>query len=394
MQYRVKHLTPALQVVDTVVDAAGEAEARQLVANAGGRVIELTEVRGLLTFGARGRKFDLHVFNQQMHSLLDAGQTVVDAIEILAENDRKSASRNVYDALLRSLYDGRQLSEAMAALPSAFPQLYVAMVRSSETTGTVRASIRRYQHYQQQLDTLKRKLTTAATYPAILLGVGFLVISFLMLYVLPRFSAVYEEAGTMGRASAGFVQWWGGFVRDHQMLTWSGFALCLLAVVALVMHSGVRRWAFGRLLATPWVGERVWVLQLARLYRTLGLLLHSGVSVLAAMRMTRDSLPQTMHAQLDAAVLRVSEGIAMSIALRDAGLGTEVALRLLVAGESSGNLDQMMGHIADFYDQDTAMWVDTASRLIEPILMLGMGLVIGAIVLMLYSPIFDLANSI
>jgi general secretion pathway protein F len=99
-----------------------------------------------------------------------------------------------------------------------------------------------------------------------------------------------------------------------------------------------------------------------------------------------------MHEQIDVAARSISEGMPMSESLRTNGLGTEVAVRLLVAGESSGNLAQMMNHIADFYDQETAMWVDTAGRLIEPVLMLGIGLVVGGIVLMLYSPIFDLAN--
>jgi general secretion pathway protein F len=280
----------------------------------------------------------------------------------------------------------------MEGLPSVFPALYVAMVRSSETTGTVRASVRRYQLYQQQVDTLRGKLKAAATYPAILLSVGFLVISFLMLYVLPRFSAVYEDAGTMRTGNAGFVQWWGSFVRSNEMLAWGGFAALTIALLMAVLNPAVRGAAFRRLLATPWVGERVWVLQLGRLYRTLGMLLHSGVSVLAAMNMTRASLPRAMQEQIADATRRISEGMPMSVALRECGLGTEVAVRLLVAGESSGNLAQTMNHIADFYDQETAMWVDTAGRVIEPLLMLGIGLVVGAIVLMLYSPIFDLAN--
>jgi general secretion pathway protein F len=391
MQFRIKQLDASMAVTDSIIDAANEAEARELIANSGGRVIDVKAARAISP-RRDGRDFNLNVFNQQMHSLLEAGQTVVDAIEILSRNDRKGASRAVYDALLRSLHSGNQLSNAMEGLPSVFPPLYVAMVRSSETTGTVRASIRRYQLYQQQVDALRGKLRAAATYPAILLGVGFLVISFLMLYVLPRFSAVYDDVGTMRSGSAGFVQWWGGFVRNNQTFAWGGFAALIVVLVLLVLHPAVRTAAFRRLLATPWVGERVWVLQLGRLYRTLAMLLHSGVSVLAAMRMTRASLPLAMHGQLDEAARRISEGVPMSDALREAGLGTEVAVRLLVAGESSGNLAHMMNHIADFYDQETAMWVDTAGRLIEPVLMLGIGLVVGGIVLMLYSPIFDLAN--
>ena len=327
----------------------------------------------------------------QLHSLLDAGQTVVDAIDVLGRNDRRGKHRAIYDALLQSLQNGNQLSHAMAGLPSVFPPLYVAMVRASETTGTVRAAIRRFMLYQRQVDEIRGKVAAAATYPAILLGVGFVVISFLMLYVLPRFSAVYDDTGSIND-TVGFVQLWGTFVRENTMLAWSGVLLTGATLLGLIMHPGTRSAAYRRLLATPWIGERMWILQLARLYRTLGMLLKSGVSVISAMRMTHESLPMTMREDLANAVKLVSEGTALSVVMHDCNLSTEVAQRLLVAGESSGNLDDMMERIADFYDQETATWIDTAGRLIEPILMMVIGLIIGGIVLMLYAPIFDLAS--
>lgn len=391
MRFRIRVLTAAMAIDDVVVEAATEAEARQLVASAGGQVIGL-RAASAMGHGAGKPDFNLAVFNQQMHSLLEAGQTVVDAVDILGRNDRRGRSRSIYDVLLRELRQGNQLSDAMETLPSVFPALYVAMVRASETTGTVRASIRRYMEYQRQVDEIRGKLRAASTYPAILLGVGFIVIAFLMLYVLPRFSAVYEDAGTMRDGSAGFVQWWGAFVRNNGLVAWGGLLAIVVMLAMLVFHPGVRRAVYLRVLGLPWVGERLHVLQLARLYRTLGMLLSSGLSVLAAMRMTRASLPSAMHADLDRAARSVSEGIALSTAMSENGLGTEVAARLLVAGESSGNLHEMMHRTADFYDQETALWIDTAGRLIEPVLMLGIGLVVGGIVLMLYSPIFDLAN--
>jgi general secretion pathway protein F len=392
MQYRVKLLTAAFTVEETVLDAASEAEARQLAANAGGRVLELRAVKRNWLQPAAREDFNLAIFNQQLHSLIDAGQTVVDAIDVLSQNDRRGRGRSVYEVLLRELRQGNPLSNAMESLPSVFPALYVAMVRSSETTGTLRAAISRYMQYQGQVDEIRGKLRAAATYPAVLLGVGFLVIAFLMFYVLPRFSAVYEDAGTMRNGDAGFVQWWGSFVRNNELIAWGGLGVVVALLLLLIFHPAVRTGAYRRLMQTSWLGERLQVLQLARLYRTLGMLLHSGVSVLAAMRMTKASLPLALHPNLEKAVQRVGEGIAMSAALQDSGLSTEVAVRLLVAGESSGNLDEMMGRIADFYDQETSIWIDTAGRLIEPALMLGIGLVVGAIVLMLYSPIFDLAN--
>jgi len=391
MRFRIKVLTATMAIDDIVVDAATEAEARQLVASTGGQVIGIRMTRALVPVTG-GSNFNLSVFNQQMHSLLEAGQTVVDAVEILGSNDRRPRNRSIYEVLMRELRQGNQLSDAMATLPSVFPALYVAMVRSSETTGTVRASIRRYMEYQRQVDEIRGKLRAAATYPAILLGVGFLVIAFLMFYVLPRFSEVYEDAGTMREGSAGFVQWWGAFVRNNELMAWGGLAIVVATFGILVFHPRVRGAVHQRVLTLPWVGERLHVLQLARLYRTLGMLLNSGLSVLSALHMTRDSLPAAMHADLNRAARSVSEGIPLSTAMSDNHLSTEVAVRLLVAGESSGNLHEMMHHVADFHDQETALWIDTAGRLIEPVLMLGIGLVVGGIVLMLYSPIFDLAN--
>ena len=390
MHFRAKVLDAQMMVSIVEIDAADADEARRVVASSGLRVLE---VRATMNMQGRGRQkpFNLSVFNQQLHSLLEAGQTVVDAVDVLGRNDRHGKHRSVYDTLLQGLRQGNQLSDAMAALPSVFPTLYVAMVRASETTGSVRAAVARFMRYQRQVDEIRGKVAAAATYPAILLSVGFVVISFLMLYVLPRFSEVYDDAGP-AKGAGGFVQTWGSFVRDNTVVAWSAVALLGTMVVIGVVHPAVRRAAFRHLLATPWIGERIYVLQLGRLYRTLGMLLRSGVSVIAAMRMTEASLPAAMQANLAAALKLVSEGQSISQVMAECELSTEVAQRLLLAGESSGNLDEMMERIADFYDQETAIWIDTAGRLIEPVLMVGIGLVIGGIVLMLYSPIFDLAN--
>jgi general secretion pathway protein F len=392
MQFRAKVLSAAMGVDIVELEAASAAEARRVVESSGARLLHLQAVRVAWSGQVGQKPFNLTVFNHQLHSLLDAGQTVVDAIDLLGKNDRQGKHRAVYDTLLQGLKGGNQLSDAMATLPSVFPSLYVAMVKASETTGTVRAAIKRFMQYQRQVDEIRTKLTAAATYPAILLSVGFAVIAFLMLYVLPRFSAVYDEAGSSRHGSPGFVQLWGTFVRHNTVLAWSGVFLVGAAIATVALHRGIRAAAYRKLLGTPWIGERMWILQLARLYRTLSMLLRSGVSVLAAMRMAQASLPQAMQGDLSAAILAVSEGRPMSEVMYECKLSTEVAQRLLVAGESSGNLDEMMERIADFHDQETAMWIDTAGRLIEPILMIGIGLIIGGIVLMLYSPIFDLAN--
>lgn len=393
MRFRAKVLNAAMAVERIDVDAADENEAMVVLRNSGARVLDLRVEKHLALLPRRNLTFNLFVFNQQLHALLDAGQTTVDAIEVLGQKDRKARNRSVYDTLIRSLKEGNQLSLAMAQLPSVFPVLYVAMVRSSETTGTVRMAIKRFMGYQAQVSEIRRKLIGAAIYPLILLCVGFLVIAFLMLHVLPQFSEVFESAAMRNNKASGFIELWGTFVRDHTAVAWSSTFGLFVMVMMLGANARFRSAMGRRILKAPVIGEVVWTVHLSRMYRTLGMLLSSGVSVIAAMKMTREVLPASMQSSVDSAVRLVSEGQPISQVMSSQGLSTEIAQRLLVAGESSGRLDEMMGRIADFYDDEMRLWIDTASRVIEPVMMVGLGLVIGAIVLMLYAPIFDLANA-
>lgn len=394
MRYRAKIISPAMTVEVLDVDASSREEATRFVAAKGGRVLGLEEIRSGLRRNARSGRFNLSVFNQQLFSLLEAGQPIVDAIDILGRNDQRGQQRGVYDSLLQSLRQGKKLSDAMAGLPSVFPALYVAMVRSSETTGTVRDAVHRFSLYQRQSDAIRDKLKAAATYPAVLLGVACLVVGFLMLYVVPRFAAVFDDVSARRNAASGFVQVWGGFVNRHGLLAWSLVLGTVMALILMAMNARLRAHAARRLLALPWIGEKVRLMQVARLYRTLGILMRSGIAIPSAMRMTIGALPAAMLAPMETAVARVSEGRALSNVMAECGLSTPVADRLLVAGESSGNLDDMLERIADFYDQEIATWIDTTGRLVEPLLMVGIGLVIGAVVLMLYMPIFELTSAI
>lgn len=391
-QFQAKVVSPSGQVVFIDVEAENDIEAGKFVELSGQYLLGLKEVKRA-KFDRQGRKaFNLPVFNQQLLSLLEAGQTVVDSIEVLGKNDKRGQYRATFDTLLHALREGNQLSDAMAKLPSTFPSLYVAMVKSSETTGSIKASIKRFMQYQNQVNEIRNKLVAAATYPAILLGVGFLVVSFLMFYVLPRFSAIYDDAMPSHAVERGFVQWWGQLVREHTYSLLSVLLIVVGGVVLAATHPSTRAWLATKILRAPWIGERVWLLQLARMYRTMGMLLKSGVSVISAMSMTKASLPLQMHQNMEFAITDVSEGKAFSESFTNHGLSTEISQRLLLAGESSGNLDEMMERIADFYDQETSIWIDTAGRFIEPVLMVSIGLVIGLIVLMLYSPIFELSN--
>jgi general secretion pathway protein F len=393
MRFSAKVLNTAgtIDLMELEADSLEEAERR--LRSEGIRVVSLRLLESGLQLQFNVKKFPLDVFNQQLHSLLEAGQSIVDAIEILHDNDLTGRDQKVYRNLLQALKQGRQLSAAMEQQSTIFPPLYVAMVRATETTGGVKEAIQRFMQYRIQVAAIRRKLVAASVYPAILVTVGMLVVSFLLLYVVPRFSIAFDDIQNK-KQLAGFVYIWGSWVRNHSEIAWSSFAGLLVALTVLVLHPASRRVLMTRLIQIPAVGRRMQVFQLARLYRTLGLLLRSGLPLTHSLRLTRDSLPAYLHANLDGAYAQVTEGHPLSRALSQNQLATEVASRLLVAGESSGNLDDMLERVANFHDQEVSGWVDLLGRVLEPALMVGIGLVIGVVVLLLYMPIFELANSV
>ncbi|MET3124368.1 general secretion pathway protein F [Oxalobacteraceae bacterium GrIS 2.11] len=393
MRFTAKVMNAAGSIDLMELEADTKEDAAQRLRSDGVRVVALQSMESGFQFQFNVKQFPLDVFNQQLLSLLEAGQSIVDAIEILHDNDLTGRDQKVYRTLLLALRQGRQLSSAMEQQSTIFPPLYVAMVRATETMGGVKEAIQRFMEYRIQVAVIRRKLVAASVYPAILVTVGLLVVSFLLLYVVPRFSIAFDDIHNK-KQLAGFVYIWGSWVRNHSELAWSSFAGLITVLTVVIIHPASRRFAMRKLIQIPAIGRRIQIFQLARLYRTLGLLLRSGLPLTHSLRLTRDSLPSYLYANLDGAYAQVTEGLPLSRALSQNQLATEVASRLLVAGESSGNLDDMLERVANFHDQEVSGWVDLFGRILEPTLMVGIGLVIGVVVLLLYMPIFELANSV
>ncbi len=195
MQFRVKALDSEQAVLAQQVDAVDEPDARRQLGLLGLRVISLTPVRQTRLF-ARTPKIPLVIFSQELVALLEAGLSLVESIEALTEKEASPTVRRPLEQILSRLYEGQTLGAALAEHPSIFPYLYVATVRASERTGSLREALTRFITYQQQIDALRKTLVNASIYPAVLLGAGVLVTLFLMGYVVPRFSAIYEELGS------------------------------------------------------------------------------------------------------------------------------------------------------------------------------------------------------
>ncbi|QXH33833.1 type II secretion system F family protein [Pseudomonas muyukensis] len=391
MRYQLKALG-SQGVVQLQVDAEDIEQARRQAEDQGLRVLSVRR-RGL-AWRRRAMAFDLVLFSQELSTLLSAGLALIDALESLAEKAPDGAARKVLEQLVRQLYEGRSLSQALALQPRVFPALYVALVQSSERTGALGDALGRYIGYRQRLDLVRQKLIGASVYPLLLLLVGGGVVLFLLGYVVPRFSLVFEGMGSELPWLSQVLMQIGLFLHAQQVPLGLGSLAAIGALVAARRQRVVQRWAHRQLRRLPALHQRLVMYELARFYRSLGILLQGGIPILTALGMARGLLGSAGAESLEQASRRVAEGLALSDALEAAQLVTPVSLRLLRAGEQSGNLGAMLERCADFHDQEIGRWVEWFVKLFEPLLMTFIGLLIGLIVILMYMPIFELASSI
>ena len=393
MEYRVKALDGASSVVSYVIDAADEADARRQLALKELRVISLERARRLGRL-LQKPQLQVAVFSQQLVSLLDAGLSLVEALEALAQKESSVGTKRILDQILARLFEGHTLATAVAEHPGTFPDLYVASVRASEKTGALREALTRYIAYQQQADALRKTLVNACIYPAVLLVAGLLVTLFLMGYVVPRFSSIYEDVGNSLPLASRLLLEWGQLIDAHAGLVIVGALGALAGAGYGLSHPALRAAAGAWLARIPAIGRQLHVYQLARLYRTTGMLIRGGMPAVPALRMSAGVVMASSRPAFAAATRAVTEGQSLAEALERNGLTTPVAARMLRVGERSGNMGEMMERISDFCDEELARWVAVVTRLIEPVLMIVIGLVIGVIVVLMYFPIFQLAGSI
>jgi len=391
MRFRITSLDAGQAVAVQEVDALDEADARHQADTRGLRVVS---VRAARWKRSRRPRLSLVAFSAELVALLEAGLSLVEAIDALTEKERDESVRHLLDGMRRRLYEGQRLSVALADFPGTFPTLYVATVRASERSGAIAEALRRYVAYQQQIDVLKKRLISASIYPVVLLAVGSLVMLFLVAYVVPRFSGIYEEIGGDLPLASKVLMQWGRLLDAHGLAVLAGFVGCVALAVWGALRPGLRAAAGRQLARIPMVGYRLELYQLARLYRTVGMLLRGGLPVVTAFDMTNGLLAAAARPRLAAATRAVREGRSLTDALAAQGLTTAVAERMLRVGERSGNMGEMMDRIAAFYDEELSRFVDVATRLIEPAMMTVIGLVIGLIVVLMYFPIFELAGSI
>jgi general secretion pathway protein F len=393
MRFDVIAVDARQQVVALELEAANPALAAQEVRSQGLSLVSL-ESRGVRLSLARRKRFPATLFSMELVSLLDAGLNLVEALQTLTEKEGYGERQEVLSGLLAAISRGEPFSQAVAGFPQHFSPLYVATVKASERTGSMREALGRYIAYQEELERVRKKIVSASIYPVILTVVGTLVIGFLMFYVVPRFARVYEDMASTLPFFSRLLLGFGNFVGAHAFaLGFSGIAI-LAATAWAFSQAGFRGWLNTRLWSIPVLGERMKVYQLARLYRTAGMLLNAGIPAVRALDMVRELLAAHLRPSLTRAKAMIEQGQSMSAAMGAAGLATPVAARMMSVGERSGDMGEMFIQIARFHDDEVARFIDWFTRAFEPLLMAVLGLSVGAVVVLMYMPIFELAGSI
>jgi general secretion pathway protein F len=396
MRYQVKAVKAGGGIVSLSLDARDDRDAGEQAQSQGYAVLAIRRKGGLARAGLKlgAGRFPLVLFTQELLALLQSGISLVEALETLAEKESRSSAGVVLSGVLERLRQGQGFSAALQTVPHAFPDLYVATVRASERTGSLPEALGRYVTYQTQLDSVKKHLVSASIYPAILLVVGGLVTLFLLGYVVPRFSRIYEDIGGDLPWLSRMLMVWGGFVEKNGLALLAALAAAVAALVLWLRTVTARRWLARQIVRIPSVGERVRVYQLTRFYRTVGMLLAGGTPVPQALTMVSGLLHEELRTRLANAVRLIREGQSISVSLQGEGLTTPVALRMLRVGERTGRMGEMMERIAAFHEEELARWVERFTRTFEPLLMAVIGLVIGGVVVLMYFPIFELAGSL
>jgi len=326
-------------------------------------VQELGETGAGIRAGRRStRAFPLQLFSQELAVLLDAGIALLEALNTLREKEGQASVRQALDAVVEQVEQGQPLSLALRQQPQAFDELICAIVAANERTGQLSTALAQHAKYLAWVESLRSRLIAACVYPLMLLAVGSAVILFLLLFVLPRFAGILD-------------------------------GLALLAV-GLWRQGALRERLQASLWTLPGLGPRLRVLALARLYRSLSMLLASGVPVLASLRIVEDVVALPWRPAVAAAAAQIERGERLSEALEAQDLATPVARRMVRVGERSGEVAAMLERAAAFHDEEAVRLTELLTRAINPALMLVMGVLIGGIIVLMYMPIFQLVEQV
>lgn len=335
----------------------------------------------------------LLVFNQELLALTKAGLPILTALDLLSERSQQPRLVAILADVREVVKGGMALSAAFARHPRVFSPLFTATIHAGEQSGNLVDALTRYVEYQRRILALRQRFRAALTYPAVLCVAAVAVILFLLMYVVPTFTLIYGDLEAELPASTRLLVGVTGHLQRALPL-FTGGAL-VLAVVAWRWHATPdgRRTIDRLTLRLPWIGDLVRGYLFSRVARTLAMMLRGGIPMIPSLQVTLTTVGNAFVGDaLQRCVPRVAAGSSLADALGGTGVVPPLVLEMAAVGEGSGSLSEMLGHVADLYDSEVDSRLTALAAAIEPIIMVGMGLVVATIVIIMYLPIFHLAS--
>ena len=399
MEFRCRLATAGGEIIEETHIAESEARLRHQLEDKGLYVLSLQPRGGFagLSFG-RGRarrinRSEFLVFNQELATLLKAGMPLVQSLDILRQRVANVTFKGVLDGIYEKVKAGGSLSDAFSDHPEIFPAIYPASLMAGERAGNLDDVIRRYVGYEKVIGAVRRRTISALIYPMILVVMMTALIGIIVLRVVPAFSDFYTNFGKELPLSTRVIVGVSNLAVGNIWLVLAVVAGGAAAFFAWLKRPG-QRLQFDRIiLQLPWAGETIRKFATAQLARTLGTLLTGGIPLVNALEIgSRAMSNRYLAGELGNVVRRVREGQSFSSALLALGVFPDVAVKMVEVGESTGALQEMLTSLADFYDEEIETEVARFIALVEPVLLVVMGIVIAFVVLALYLPLFELSS--
>ncbi len=400
--YEYKAFNVKGKTVTDIIDADSAASVRQKLRAARIYPVSISEVDDA---SPKKGRFALNVFplsskvgtaemamvTRQLATLLGAGFPLVSALQTLVPQTRSSHLKQVLSQIKDSIEGGSTFAGALSQYPNLFSDIYVNMVKSGESSGTLEIVLNRLAEISERQQALSHKIKSAMAYPILMFFVGTAILFFLLTYIVPTITAMFDDMEQVlplptiiliGISEYLKTYWWA----------------ILIAIVALVF--GVRKFVrtetgsymYDRfILSVPVVGPLKQKLAVGRFARTMGSLLENGVSLMAALGIVKNIVGNRLIADaVDSAAVSVEKGGSLSRALGESGLFPHISIQMIQVGENSGELESMLGKIADIYENEVESTVSGMTALLEPLIILFMAVVVGFIVLAIILPIFEM----
>lgn len=404
-----------LEIKETI-DAGSEAEAQQKIKEKGFFVTKIQEKgrtsktksktagdqkkkqkgRKKTTFAIGGvRPKLLCTFTRQLSTLQDAGLPILRSLRILEGQSKPGPLKNSLIGVIEDIESGSTLSEAMAKQPKAFDNLYVNMVKAGEAGGALEIILQRLAEFKERSQSLKRKVQGAMIYPVAVITVATGIVGFIMYWIIPKFKKIFQDFGIELPGITITLIWVSDWVVNYFYLI-PAIPLVFWLMLKIIRKNKTGEYVVDWIwLKVPILGKIIEKSIVARTARTLGTLISSGVPILEALIIARDTAGNAVFRRaFDNIYAAIREGESMAIPLKEAHIVDDMVVNMVDVGEETGALDTMLYKIADVYDEEVSVLVEGLINLLEPIMVVILGLIVGFIVIALFMPLIKLLNSL